>query len=140
MDKFGQILFDCMIALSVILCLAYIVMTMRKSRQTARNKPLGALLGKKSVKLEYEEAVTEAMLSFYTDGLYFEKDNGVLFIEHSRLIKIMKAEDELKYTVQFRPSSLKIDSFVIVSDESLNDDLAMCIEVNKLDINEDNDR
>ena len=140
MDKFGQILFDCMIALSVILCLAYIVMTMRKSRQTARNKPLGALLGKKSVKLEYEDAVTEAMLSFYTDGLYFEKDNGALFIEHSRLIKIMKAEDELKYTVQFRPSSLKIDSFVIVSDESLNDDLAMCIEVNKLDINEDNDR
>ena len=140
MDKFGQILFDCMIALSVILCLAYIVMTMRKSRQTARNKPLGALLGKKSVKLEYEDAVTEAMLSFYTDGLYFEKDNGALFIEHSRLIKILNAEDELKYTVQFRPSSLKIDSFVIVSDESLNDDLAMCIEANKLDINEDNDR
>ena len=140
MDKFGQILFDCMIALSVILCLAYIVMTMRKSRQTARNKPLGALLGKKSVKLEYEDSVTEAMLSFYTDGLYFEKDNGALFIEHSRLIKILKAEDELKYTVQFRPSSLKIDSFVIVSDESLNDDLAMCIEANKLDINEDSDR
>lgn len=140
MDKFGQILFDCMIALSVILCLAYIVMTMRKSRQTARNKPLGALLGKKSVKLEYEDAVTEAMLSFYTDGLYFEKDNGALFIEHSRLIKILKAEDELKYTVQFRPSSLKIDSFVIVSDDSLNDDLAMCIEANKFDINEDSDR
>ncbi|MBE5818218.1 MAG: hypothetical protein E7312_04090 [Clostridiales bacterium] len=140
MDKFGQILFDCLIALSVILCLAYIVMTMRKSRQTARNKPVGALLGKKPVKLEYDGVVTEAMLSFYTDGLYFEKDNGALFIEHSRLIKVSQAEDNLRYTVLFAPSSIKNDRFVIISDELLNDDLVACIEVSKLDMNEDDDK
>ena len=136
MDKFWDILFDCMVALSVILCLAYIVMTMRKSRQTARNKPIGAMLSKKPVKLEYDGAITEAMLSFYTDGLFFEKDNGALFIEHSRLIKILQSGDELKYTVQFRPSSLKIDSFIVISDELLNDDIVTCVDVTKIEVSE----
>lgn len=134
MGTFGKILFDCMIALSVLLCLAYIVMTMRKSRQTARNKPIGALLGKKPVKLEFEGSVSEALLSFYTDGLFFEKDNGALFIEQSRLVKVYQTEEGTRYTVQFRPSSLKIDSFVVITEESINDDLAACVDVTKLDM------
>ena len=134
MGTFGKILFDCMIALSVLLCLAYIVMTMRKSRQTARNKPIGALLAKKPVKLEYDGAVSEALLSFYTDGLFFEKDNGALFIEQSRLVKVYQTEEGTRYTIQFRPSSLKIDSFVVISEECLNDDLVSCIQASKLEI------
>lgn len=131
MDKIFNIIFECMIAISVILCFLYITMSLKKTRENG-NKPNGAVLSKKSVELEYDGNRSAAIVTFYTDGLLFEKDGGnTLFVSEKKIVRIAK-KDVNCYTVEFMPSVLQSDKFEIYSEQDIDEDIANIVNGKKL--------
>lgn len=131
MDKIFNIIFECMIAISVILCFLYITMSLKKARENG-NKPNGAVLSKKNIELEYDGNRSPAIITFYTDGLMFEKDGGnTLFVSEKKIVRIAK-KDGGRYTLEFMPSALQSDKFEIYSEHDIDEDIANIVNDKKL--------
>lgn len=131
MDKVFNIIFECMIAISVIFCFLYIAMSLRKARENG-GKPNGAVLSKKSVEIGYDGNRSPAIMTIYTDGLLFEKDGGsTLFVSEKKIVHITKTDD-CRYTLEFTPSALQTDKFEIYSEQDISSDFATVISEAKL--------
>lgn len=131
MDKVISIIFECMIAVSVILCFVYIALTFKKARENG-NKPSGAVLSKRNVELSYDGEKSPAVLTFYTDGLLFEKDGGnTLFISEKKIVHITKLENS-SYNVEFMPSAVQSDKFNVYSEQNIEEDIMNVVVSSKL--------
>lgn len=131
MDKILNIMFECMIAVSVILCFVYIAMLFKKSKDNG-NKPNGAVLSKRNVELSYEGERTPAILTFYTDGLLFEKNgDNKLFLSEKKIMHITRVEAD-RYVLEFKPSAVQTDKFDIFSEQDLAEDIVNVVVSSKL--------
>lgn len=131
MDKIFNIVFECMIAISVIFCFLYIAISLKKTKENG-NKPNGAVLSKKNVELVYDNSRSPAIITFYTDGLFFEKDGGnTLFVSEKKIVHIVKKSCGC-YTVEFMPSALQTDNFDICSEQNIDVDIANVVSNKKL--------
>lgn len=131
MDKIFNIIFECMIAISVVFCFLYIAISLRKTRENG-NKPNGAVLSKKNVELAYDGNRSPAIMTFYTDGLMFEKDGGnTLFVSEKKIVRIAKNGDAC-YSVEFMPAALQTDKFEIYSEQDMDSDIAGIVNGKKL--------
>lgn len=131
MDNIFNIIFECMIAISVIFCFIYIAMSLRKARENG-GKPNGAVLSKKNVDVAYDGKRSPAIMTIYTDGLLFEKDGGnTLFVSEKKIVHITKADD-CRYILEFTPSALQTDKFEIYSEQDISSDFATVISEAKL--------
>lgn len=131
MDNILNIIFECMITISVIFCFLYIAMSLRKARENG-GKPNGAILSKKNVDVAYDGNRSPAIMTIYTDGLLFEKDGGnTLFVAEKKIVSITK-KSEVCYAIEFMPSALQTDKFEIYSEQDISSDFTTVISAAKL--------
>lgn len=131
----GRIIVDCIVGISLVFCVAYLVAAARKASEKRANVPVGGFVARHDVCVSYEDSVQTMGLEIFTDGLLLDKGNDSrLFVRSDRIVSLeaFAKDDKCCYKLEFTPGGTKTDSFVIISDEDILGDISPAIPQGKI--------
>lgn len=136
MDGIGKTLIEGIAAVSVIACIAYLILLAKKYVQRKPKQFSEDAFYCCDVTVEYDGCESLMRLYFHKDGLILERDEGrSLCIPATNIIKIIRLPgyDEAMYKVEFDPEVSDRDSLILRCAQDLTDKFMQAVPKDKFD-------
>ena len=136
MDGIGKTLIEGIAAVSVIACIAYLILLAKKYVRRKPKQFSEDAFYCCDVTVEYEGFKSLMRLYFYKDGLMLERDEGrSLCVPATNIIRIIRIPgcDEFMYKIEFNPEVSDCDSFILRCAQDLADKFMQAVPKDKFD-------
>lgn len=134
MDDFGMILLEGIAAVSVLACIAYLILRARQYANGKTQLTAHETFGKQNVIVRYDGNDISMNIYFCADGLLLERVTGEqMRIPTKNIVSISKQSTDVTfiYSVEFAPDDIARDRIELLSEADITDMLLKVVPQDK---------